>query len=529
MELEEKRLDALDMTTPPKLIRRGMLPKELPPCFSSEGYAAALTSNQPPFPTKRKWCKVSRYSLARPGGVRRTLGIPNPVAQWYLARDIAAHWADIRRLVTKSTWALSRPTLRPGNRRAVGPSVKPDEISRRRAQARATGRYVVRADVAEFYRSVYTHSIPWAVHGQSTVKQALAAHTMQGLWSDKLDKGQQAAQNGQTNGLTIGPDTSFVLAELRMSWVDQDVARQFPKTRGLRFYDDFEINTGSRGEADDVLGALQDTLSVFDLRLNTQKTSVVELPERRGTSNAWMGDFPPTLFKGGQERVLHDFFERVFEQRRLQPDAPVVGYALSRIPEAHWAGEAWPLAQDLMSQAVVTDSGAMHQYVRALVRMVVEHHLQPDPNQLRATLEAIIHQHAPRSHTSETAWALWAAIAFDIRLGDDVCQLVGAMEDDVVALLALEANSRGVLSRPDTSLWETWLSTDELYGEHWLFAYEAPRLDLLAPTSGTEYIRTEPNFGWLLGQNVAFMKTIMTPTASTLDEIQPEEGAYGQE
>lgn len=154
------------MTKPSRLIRRGMLPKELPPSFSSESYARVLDAHgPPPFPNRRKWAAISHHSLARPGGVRRSLGIPNPVPQWYLARDIAAHWNAIRRLLIGSPWALSRPTLRPANRRATGPSVPSDEIPNRRARARAAGRFVVRADVAEFYRSLYTHSIPWVVHG----------------------------------------------------------------------------------------------------------------------------------------------------------------------------------------------------------------------------------------------------------------------------------------------------------------------------------------------------------------------------
>jgi hypothetical protein len=431
-----------------------MLPKELPPNFSSESYASVVDAHgPPPFPVQRPWCDVSHHSLARPGGVRRALGIPNPVAHWYLARDIAAHWKEIKRLVNKSPWSLSRPTLKPKNRRAAGPSVAADEIPKVRARTRAAGRFLVRADVAEFYRSVYTHSIPWAVPGQPAVRAALANHTLGQLWSHGLDKSQQAARNGQTNGLTVGPDTSFILAELIMSAVDVEVAGRCPHVSGLRFYDDFELVASTRAGADAALAALQDTLAHFDLHLNTQKTGVHELPEDRPPSTTWMKDFPRPLM-ADEQRALIDFFDRVFDQRRAQPETPIVGYACSRIPEHAWSGGAWQLAQDLMSQAVVTDSGAMHQYVRALVRMQVEHGLSPDRARLADTLAAIIGQHAPRAHTSEVAWALWAAMAFDVSLDAGITRSIELVEDDVVGLLALEAGNRGVFARPlDHSIW----------------------------------------------------------------------------
>jgi hypothetical protein len=242
-----------------------------------------------------------------------------------------------------------------------------------------------------------------------------------------------------------------------------------------------------------------------------------------------MRDFPATETPD-EERALIEFFERVFEHRRLEPEAPVVGYAMSRIPERTWGGRAWTLAQDLMSQAVVTDTGAMHQYIRSLVRMQVERNLKPDLGRLGNTLVSIIGHHAPRSHTSEVAWALWAAVAFNVRLGSEVGSQIEALEDDVVALLALEASARDLLDPPpDPSKWQAWLTAEDLYGAHWLFAYEATRRQLLTPASNPNYLANEPCFGWLLSNGVGFTKRLQRLSSRTLEDLRPPEGEYGQE
>jgi hypothetical protein len=68
------------------------------------------------------------------------------------------------------------------------------------------------------------------------------------------------------------------------------------------------------------------------------------------------------------------------------------------------------------------------------------------------------------------------AIQFEIDLSASTAAAVSSMEDDVVALLALDASDRGRF--PTNALNPaTWLglvgAADALHDEHWLLAYEA--------------------------------------------------------
>lgn len=94
---------------------------------------------------------------------------------------------------------------------------------------------------------------------------------------------------------------------------------------------------------------------------------------------------------------------------------------------------------------------------------------------VRETLSRVILRHVPLGSSSEVAWALWASIAFDVALPQDVGQTVGTMRDSVVAILALDAEHRGLLSGLDKKLWASSLTQDELRSEQWLLAYEAPK------------------------------------------------------
>ncbi len=74
------------------------------------------------------------------------------------------------------------------------------------------------------------------------------------------------------------------------------------------------------------------------------------------------------------------------------------------------------------------------------------------------------------------AWALWGAASAGIKLSAHAGELVSKINDDVVALLALDVESRMLLPNVDKSIWQA--DADDpaaLRGEHWLLSYEGRR------------------------------------------------------
>ncbi|GEM_PF-4931988 len=79
------------------------------------------------------------------------------------------------------------------------------------------------------------------------------------------------------------------------------------------------------------------------------------------------------------------------------------------------------------------------------------------------------------------------------------------MEDSFVALLALDGSQRGLIPTGlDTSLWETFMTDQELYGNQWLLAYEANIKNWLPSATGIDYVANDPAFGFLKSNNVEF-------------------------
>jgi hypothetical protein len=79
------------------------------------------------------------------------------------------------------------------------------------------------------------------------------------------------------------------------------------------------------------------------------------------------------------------------------------------------------------------------------------------------------------------------------------------MEDSVIALLALDAEKRGLVPTGlDATLWESFMTERDLYERQWLLAYEAKVKNWLPPVNGVDYLAANATFGFLHSQGVEF-------------------------
>ena len=99
-------------------------------------------------------------------------------------------------------------------------------------------RYVVITDISGFFPTIYTHTIPWALHGKSIAKQNQSKTPE--FFGNILDDRCMGVQDRQTIGLPIGPDTSHIIAEIIGVSIDEAIKKSlgtWPK--GFRYVDDF--------------------------------------------------------------------------------------------------------------------------------------------------------------------------------------------------------------------------------------------------------------------------------------------------
>ena len=384
--------------------------------------------------------------------------------------------------------------------RAVGPTTPFGDVVLWKARGRASSRYIAIADVSRCYPSIYTHSLAWATMGKAAAKVSKSG----GLGND-LDRAVRDAQDGQTVGLPIGPDTSFVLAELLLAERDEALRRLLPWVRGFRSYDDYEFHCTTRSEAETVIATLQSVLAEVELSLNPSKTGVHELPQ--SLEKSWVAPLRRLRIRTsatGFGYDLIDYFDEVFRLAALSPDDSVVAYSLSRIARQSPPSASWPLFQQLLLQATNVEPGVLGSVVPILAWHVAGG-AALDRDLVASVLSAHVVQQVPLGHHSEVAWALWGAICLDVALDAAATTSLAGSSDDFVTLLALDAEARGRLTGPlDRTAWLPEMTGDQLRDERWLLAFEALGHGWLPSATGSDYVSTDLDFGVLRRSGVSF-------------------------
>ena len=517
------------MASRKRFLTRGFFPKELPPAFRSAQYARAIeNSAYAPvgFPALPR-AELCNHSLSRVSGVRRLISIPNPICHFRLADEISQGWDDLRIHLMKSEIAVSRPVLTATMGRAAGPRARFGALPRIRVRRRRHGKYVLVADVAEYYRTVYTHSIPWALHTKAVahVPSNFNNTTLLGV---RMDRALRNTQGLQTNGIPIGPDTSFVIGEIILAAVDMELMTSVRPISALRYYDDYELVFERYSDAEEALAALHSALATYNLQLNAQKTQINSLPMQ--FDNPWRGPLRSYAFgqtDEARQRLLLTYFDLVFSLKRDYPSDAVVGYAMSRLESLDFEAGSWSVLQDLLLQTMSVEPDSLQQIAVMFVKAQSDGHTI-NVEALREAITLLIRQHAPQGHGSEIAWGLWMALSFGCKIDDaQALQSLSKMYDSPVALLALDAYNRGLLPNLDLTYWSSLITSAQLYGEHWLLSYEARVRGWMPTVGGGDHVAADPAFNFLNSSGVRFYQTVRTPNRHTTATIPNWRPTYG--
>ena len=503
---------ALDMGVPgfrilmvkvTSILARGLFPKELPPPFHSVQFAEYMASFPETVPkafTDGKFVsKYARHNLPRSGTLRRTLGIPNPVNFYRIAAFVGKEWKCLREHTEKSSISLTKPFLS-AKGRAIAPQNPLNVLPDRRALLRSNSRYVLQTDISRFYHSIYTHSIPWALHGKAKAKSDHSAR----LVGNELDRLVRDTQDRQTIGIPIGPDTSLLIAEIILSAVD-DMLERRGITNGIRYIDDFEFGFQTLAQAEKALANLQEILNDFQLALNPSKTEIVKLPcptEKLAISELRTFHFRDSAV--GQHFDLLHYFDKAFTFAHENPKEAVLRYAVSRVNGITVRKENWAFCQNLLLQCSMAEPGTISFVLNQLLRYrQMDYHL--DLDHIADVLNSVIEQHAPQGHGGDVAWALWGLLVLRRKLRERASNLCAKMADPFVAVLLCDADdNKLVSSETDWNYLASLMEPEDLVEEMWLLSYEANRRGWFKSTSTKDHVAGKPAFNLLKEADVSF-------------------------
>ena len=524
------------------LLGRGYFPKELPPPFTTKTFAdnignvvplwavheASLTAKQ-----RRHYPPVSsyaRFDMARKGHSRRMLSVPNPVNQYYLVSAIADHQDEFEAISSRSPISLTSTQISATGSRSVT-MAKLSILGEKRIQAYSTARAILQTDVLSFYHAIYTHSIPWALHGKRVSKRKRDPNDP-AVYGNRIDALLRACQDGQTIGIPVGPDTSRIISELILCAVEQKISEDHLARliAGYRYMDDFFLCFASHVDAETFLAALREAVLSFDLQLNASKTQIIDALEFN--EEGWPGDIAQMKLgrsSDDQRRDLMRFFTEIIRLSKSWPNESIASFAVRKTSRYLIQRENWDIYEPFLLRVARENSNCLDAVVKILCTYAAIGY--PISNRVKEFAETLIEEHAPYNHHFEVAWTLWLCRSLAIRLGERATQLVARVENSICACLVLMLRSRTLLTgRGAISDWTGKVDENDLQGEHWMLVYEAGRRKSWPLPGAEDAVNADPHFRVLRDQGVSFFDASATNFALELPRINSliEEGLAGR-
>lgn len=515
-------------------------PEVCPPPFTSRSFADLVEQESEinPFGTIESCRSVrstqkSDYSFARPGARRRNFSIVNPVPFVWLCREIAENWDHLHSL-SNSAPAGSSPSYKPDptSLTAFQPPFNSVVKRERRAAIRANASYLVSADVAKFYPSIYTHAVAWAINGRDVIKRAKWDKELLG---NRIDDALMAMQERQTIGVPIGQDCFRILAEILLTRVDTQVGAT--EKFYYRYSDDVEAAFATYSEAESFLSNLTYSLHEYGQSVNERKTRIVELP--LPLEEEWITQQRPLRVERDgevtaelQRAQLMTLFDTAFRLHKEYRGAPTISYALGMVPEDNYAIPR--LHSENIDQVIslITHSATVEPscFARSLRLLAGVARRRPEVAQDERVLK-LVAMHIARGvqlgHSSELAWGLWAVLMFDMPIGQDGDLTAKLFDtgDQTSKVLCLETAKRGLFG--DLGVISEWIDStvkqeQPMLEKDWLTIYQVAFWEMGVLAEKT--VKENAHFRYLLDNGISFFETSRDLKRMTCDYHKGQKG-----
>lgn len=382
------------------------------------------------------------------------------------------------------------------------PDIAGDQWRIRKLAIRGAYPLVLKFDVRNFYRSVYTHSIEWAIMGKTAAKAGLRSRVPK-TFAGELDEYVRIGQDGQTVGIPVGPDTSLVLAEALLTSVDEKLG--LTSERAVRFYDDYEIGVSSEAEADGILERAGEALSEFELEINPSKSGA--FPSRDELDSAWRTQLK-LLSREPLRRAedLLDLFAFACSLAKQNPDAYVLNYFIRRMRMVVLPKTIWDTWQTILRASAFAESGTLRVVYEQLdLYSRIGYPLAKEP--LRALLHQKAERELRRAITSELSWIIFGFLKFEIKPEKHLLEEVLTKGDDVSRILAIRlAAERKINIKTKISELLKRVGPASPKSEHWLLFWEIYRNSWAKDKTLGTALKAEPIFDFLERESISFLR-----------------------
>lgn len=424
------------------LIRKGYFPENLPPSFGTEAIAGYFRDHphQGYLSHRDRPLRPAQYNASKRGLTRRVFSAVHPETAHDMAEFVASRWADINTFFEGNDVSFSVPHTDDVSDRALV-FHSHHRLEEEKLNRLAAYRFVAVTDVARFYHSIYTHSIPWAFHGKAASKADRRAQSA-AIFFNRADFTIRNGQDGQTIGIPVGPDMSRVFAEVIGTAIDRIFQERLDGIDcvALRHVDDVWIGANTHADAEHALSRYREAIREFELDINESKTRIYS--DDFAFSDLWPSELAQQIEfaisapgRKGRER-LRSAFEHSFALAARDNDDGILKWMLRNIDVYGLNLTNWDDVQPFLKRAAV-HFGHTVDYV---ARILVWRHLRNNDLDIAAwtpILHSILEKHSRLGNDSEVCWAVYAfhMLEIPIPLADAVrvVQNCGALS--IIAVL----------------------------------------------------------------------------------------------
>ena len=302
--------------------------EELPPVFNSsdltKDIATEVLNVTLSGDRKRVGFDSVQYKTTRYNHVPRLLSIPHPKPHIDLCLEIHNNWSRIKHICSNDN-SLILPQKHSDGRTIIMDYDSSLEERNRYNKSVFGKKFLVHTDIANFYPSLYSHSIPWALVG---IPDAKRPRNRTNSWFHKIDKSFRMCCRNETAGIPIGPATSNIASEIILERIDRDLRGKF---NYVRFIDDYTAYCETHTEAEDFIRDLSVKLMKYKLNLNIKKTEIKNLPQ--AISEQWVNRMREIIPRDTEieSSQVSNILDAAVILQNDNPDGSVLKYAANSI------------------------------------------------------------------------------------------------------------------------------------------------------------------------------------------------------
>ncbi|MCB2300276.1 RNA-directed DNA polymerase [Clostridium tagluense] len=407
------------------LIRNEYFPAELPPCFSTkvvfENYDKIKNWTSG---VKRNQSIPLTYNGFKNENSRRKFAIPNIYHYFKAVNCIVENSTSILNVTNQSKMSLTKPLTgtppddQPYNKKTYSITMTKKIVEK----LYQDNLFQIKLDISSFFDSIYTHTIPWAMHSKAIAKKSRG----KSLVGDKLDICIREMNYGQTNGILVGNAVSRIISEIILCTVDKEIQEQFKNVKCCRFVDDYYIFVKDTFQIQNIISFIRNELGKYELMLNENKSQIIESPFIYGKH--WVEEIK--LFIHLNSEV---FLNKVISLYTEYKDISILRYGLTVLSLHNINKNEW----DVMESKILNLWVKFPSISDLIIKILIAKNESLKKGNLKNAMYSILDRCIPINHHQEIIWAVWFAKVFDIQIKKDYIVKIIESQNSMAIIILL--------------------------------------------------------------------------------------------